>query len=98
MVQIAEVSAPGSVSRVRCRHFCHSGNEARSRLSVVLPGCEFGGFVFYPLEDGSKVQGRLDLKGAARAIPQENMPWIRYADGTKVRAEIVMPLDSRGHA
>lgn len=68
-----------------------------AKMPVVVPGCDFGSYMFYPLEDGSKVQGRLDLKGVARVIPEENMPWIRYADGTKVRADVVMNLDSKGH-
>lgn len=68
-----------------------------AKMPAVRADCDFTSYEFYPLENGSKIQGRLDLKGVVRIIPEENMPWILYADGTKVRADILMPLDSKGH-
>lgn len=68
-----------------------------AKIPVVLPGCDFSSYEYHPLEDGSKIQGRLDLKGVVRIIPEANMPLIRYVDGTTVRAEIVMNLDSKSH-
>ena len=67
------------------------------KMPKVIAGLDFGSYEYHPLADGSKIQGRLDAKGAVRVIPEESMPWIRYADGTKVRAEVVMSLDSVSH-
>lgn len=72
-------------------------NKLTAKMPVVVDGCDFGSYEYYPLEDGSKIQGRLDIKGAVRVIPEDRMPFIRYADGTTVRADVVMSLDSRGH-
>jgi hypothetical protein len=50
------------------------------------------------LEDGSKLQAvEADVKGVARIIPESGMPWIRFADGRTVRAELIFQMGSQSH-
>jgi len=47
---------------------------------------------------GSKIQSFIDgLKGVICPIPDNWMPWVQFADGTRRRADIVISLNSKSH-
>lgn len=52
---------------------------------------------FYEATDGTKIQARVDVKGVTRQIPEEKLPWIRFADGSMVRAQVVISMCSKSH-
>jgi len=59
---------------------------------------EHGMYSHHCLEDGSKLQAvEADVKGVARVIPETDMPWIRFADGRTIRAELVFQMGSTSH-
>jgi hypothetical protein len=59
---------------------------------------EHGMYSHHCMEDGSKLQAvEADVKGVARVIPETEMPWIRFADGKTVRAELIFQMGSTSH-
>jgi hypothetical protein len=59
---------------------------------------EHGMYSHHFLEDGSKLQAvEADVKGVARIIPETEMPWLRFADGTTIRAELIFQMGSTSH-
>lgn len=59
---------------------------------------EAGMYAHHLLADGSKLQAvEADVKGVARIIAETEMPWLRFADGTVIRAELIFQLGSQSH-
>jgi len=59
---------------------------------------EHGMHAHYFLEDGSKLQAvEADVKGVTRIIPEVEMPWLRFADGRTIRAELIFQMGSTSH-
>jgi hypothetical protein len=59
---------------------------------------ESGMYSHHCLEDGSKLQAvEGDVKGVSRILPEAEMPWLRFADGSTVRAELIFQMGSTSH-
>ncbi len=59
---------------------------------------EHGMYSHHCLEDGSKLQAvEADVKGVARIMPEADMPWLRFADGRTIRAELIFQMGSTSH-
>jgi len=57
-----------------------------------------GEYKIYPLEDGMKFQAiESDIKGVGKLTPADNMPWIKFANGQLIRAEVVFQMGSESH-
>jgi hypothetical protein len=74
-----------------------AAKKLQAKVGRSIKGLDFGSYEYYDIEDGSKIQGRIDAKGVVRVVPDECMPFAEYANGTRVRAEVVFGMESQSH-